>query len=328
MFEGDAVVSRRSNRTRRPGTPLTRPGAWSTRAWSLLGLLASDKARLKSIQAESRERLAPEAASARATSDQKIAARIVKKTGAPLNHVLVSRAAAIRAGLRRFSNWSSTTKIGTKTVAEVGALNPERYVGETLADPLEGVAYGRCKAKVMAGKEGGYIIHSFAHGGMVYRLSYDEAAIEGIIDAMEAKQGLLAFAEAMADAMLDEVLSNACVSRPRSNGCSASAQSTRPWQAFIPDGSVPVVPPRRNAMPAQTSASFSSRHPATPSLAPSCVPSTPSSRVRSTYSPPLRGIDGRPCPDRRASAAAFMNSLTRPPTATTTKSICLRQRSP
>ena len=29
-----------------------------------------------------------------------------------------------------------------------------RYEGETLADPIEGVSYGRCKAKVMRGSEG------------------------------------------------------------------------------------------------------------------------------------------------------------------------------
>ena len=34
------------------------------------------------------------------------------------------------------------------TVADVLA-DPDKYVGETLADPLEGVDYGRCKAKIM-----------------------------------------------------------------------------------------------------------------------------------------------------------------------------------
>ena len=50
-----------------------------------------------------------------------------------------------------------------KTVGDVLA-EPERFVGETLADPVEGVAYGRCKARVMRRRDGAVWIHSFAHG--------------------------------------------------------------------------------------------------------------------------------------------------------------------
>jgi hypothetical protein len=39
---------------------------------------------------------------------------------------------------------------------------PDKFVGETLADPLEGVDYGRCKVKVMRAHDGALVIHSFA----------------------------------------------------------------------------------------------------------------------------------------------------------------------
>jgi putative DNA primase/helicase len=58
---------------------------------------------------------------------------------------------------------------GTCTVADVLA-DPDRYVGETLADPLEGIGYGRNKAKVLRQRDGCLMIHSFAHGGINYRL--------------------------------------------------------------------------------------------------------------------------------------------------------------
>ena len=45
------------------------------------------------------------------------------------------------------------------TVAEVLA-DPDKFVGETLADPLEGTDYGRCKAKVMRAHDGTLVIHS------------------------------------------------------------------------------------------------------------------------------------------------------------------------
>jgi hypothetical protein len=52
--------------------------------------------------------------------------------------------------------------LGIVSVAAVLA-DPERFVGDTLADPMEGADYGRCKAKVMRGDDG-LFIHSFAHG--------------------------------------------------------------------------------------------------------------------------------------------------------------------
>jgi hypothetical protein len=67
------------------------------------------------------------------------------------------------------------------TVADVLA-DPARYEGETLADPLEGVAYGRSKAKIMRRSDGSLWIHSFAHGRTVYELKFDfksaKAALE------------------------------------------------------------------------------------------------------------------------------------------------------
>ena len=71
----------------------------------------------------------------------------------------------------------------------VGAVlaDADRYVGETLADPMEGVDYGRCKAKLMRGKDGDLFIHSFAHGRSLYRLRHDlksaKAAFEQVADA-------------------------------------------------------------------------------------------------------------------------------------------------
>jgi hypothetical protein len=61
--------------------------------------------------------------------------------------------------------------------------DPDRYVGETLADPLEGVAYGSCKAKIMRRADGSPWIHSFAHGRTVYELKVDKRAAEAALEA-------------------------------------------------------------------------------------------------------------------------------------------------
>ena len=61
------------------------------------------------------------------------------------------------------------------TVADVLA-DPARFAGATLADPLEGAAYGRAKAKIMRRTDGTPWINSFAHGQTVYELRFDARA--------------------------------------------------------------------------------------------------------------------------------------------------------
>jgi hypothetical protein len=78
------------------------------------------------------------------------------------------------------------------TVAKVLA-EPARYEGETLADPLEGVEYGRCKARVMLRPDGTPWIHSFAHGRTVYDLKLDAVAVHAAISTVEKDQVVTVF---------------------------------------------------------------------------------------------------------------------------------------
>jgi hypothetical protein len=87
--------------------------------------------------------------------------------------------------------------------------DPDRFAGETLADPLEGADYGRCKAKVMRADDGGLLIHSFAHGRALYWLRHDaqsakaaiaQAPVNGLIDYAMAT---LAMVEMEADELAD-----------------------------------------------------------------------------------------------------------------------------
>ena len=83
--------------------------------------------------------------------------------------------------------------LGMVPVATVLA-EPERFVGETLADPLEGAEYGRCKAKVMRDDGGGLFIHSFAHGRAIYRLRHDARSAKAAI-AQAPKDGLIDYSD-------------------------------------------------------------------------------------------------------------------------------------
>jgi hypothetical protein len=57
----------------------------------------------------------------------------------------------------------------------VGAVlaDPKKFKGRTLADPIEGRSYGRCKAMVMVDGMGTPWIKSFAHGGAKYALVHE-----------------------------------------------------------------------------------------------------------------------------------------------------------
>ena len=81
------------------------------------------------------------------------------------------------------------TLAGT-TVADVLA-DPEAFVDETLADSLEGVEYGSCKAKILLNDAGLPVIHSFAHGGTMYRLLYDARTIRERVKATTDKVNTL-----------------------------------------------------------------------------------------------------------------------------------------
>jgi hypothetical protein len=66
--------------------------------------------------------------------------------------------------------------------------DPEAFVGETLADPLEGVEYGRSKAMVLRSHAHPeqLLIHSFTHGGGTYHLRHDARTVRSAVDKADA----------------------------------------------------------------------------------------------------------------------------------------------
>jgi predicted P-loop ATPase len=81
----------------------------------------------------------------------------------------------------------------------------KRFEGETLADPVEGVDYGRNCAKVMVGSDGLPFIHSFAHGRTIYRLRYDVTSICKLLEQTEDADVLDRFIQLDAQAEIDDI---------------------------------------------------------------------------------------------------------------------------
>src|SRR5262249_27264683 len=94
-------------------------------------------------------------------------------------------------------------ELNGRTVGDVLA-NPELYEGETLADPLEDVAYGACKARIMRHDDGTPWIHSFAHGRTIYELKHDAASVRNAMEKT-AKDDVVATFLLAASADIDAV---------------------------------------------------------------------------------------------------------------------------
>jgi hypothetical protein len=168
-----------------------------------------ERQRVKEAKAASAEALGRAATEIRTQHDRTLAERISTKLGLPI--ISASRLVAARhRGILLPHLELDFDHLGIVSVAEVLA-DPNRFVGETLTDPLEGVDYGRCKAKVMRADDGGLFIHSFAHGRSIYLLRHDarsakagiaKAPVEGLIDYAMA---LLAMTDIEADELADFV---------------------------------------------------------------------------------------------------------------------------
>jgi hypothetical protein len=92
--------------------------------------------------------------------------------------------------------------IGIKTVADVLA-DPAKFAGETLADPIEGVPYGRNCAIVQSRSDASLQVYSFAHGGAIYRLVHDADSLEAAISAAPKGEATKVLFRLVASADLD-----------------------------------------------------------------------------------------------------------------------------
>ena len=73
----------------------------------------------------------------------------------------------------------SDPMLGTVTVCNV-LSNPERYDRKSLADPLEGVGYGKSLAKFYYNNGDTPLINSFAHSGCIYFLHSGQDLLNGL----------------------------------------------------------------------------------------------------------------------------------------------------
>jgi hypothetical protein len=183
VFEGPPVLVEPLAQDAQARRPDVREGAWLDTQAACPPLSIIEKAKLEEIIAKAKHELAGESAKAHEAFIGKQAEALAKRSGMSVH--------AARDVLRKQCGGVlmpsivlpfDDPELEGKTVADVLA-DPAGFEGETLSDPLEGVDYGRCKARIMRRADGAPWIHSFAHGRTVYELKLDAAAIRAAMDA-------------------------------------------------------------------------------------------------------------------------------------------------
>jgi hypothetical protein len=135
---------------------------------------AADAQRLRALMRTAERSIAPEARRKRAAYDEEQVDELVR-AGA-------SRDRAKRVVEKRRSGVLMPDDVlhlddGSAIKVRLVLDNPDMYADATLADPIEGVEYGRNCAKVMVGADGWPFIFTFAHGGGSFQLRYDLNAV-------------------------------------------------------------------------------------------------------------------------------------------------------
>jgi hypothetical protein len=165
VFEGAPILVPPVAQDKAERQPQVHGGVIIDTAVGIAPLSDDERGRVSQLKAAARERLKPEATAVRKVWAKEFAAR---RGVSEAEAEKIANDAAKYLLQPEFE--LEFDELGQPTVREVLA-DPENYVGQTLADPLEGIAYGRGKAKVYRLPDGRLMINSFAHGGIKYQLA-------------------------------------------------------------------------------------------------------------------------------------------------------------
>jgi hypothetical protein len=167
-------------------------------------LTVIEKSELGTLLTRETQRLAAESAKARADFVEKQSRKLAKRSS-------MSIAAAERTIIQQCAGTLlpdielpfDDEKLAGKTVGDVLA-DPDYFEGETLADPLEGVGYGRGKAKIMRRADGSLWINSFAHGRTVYEMKFNANTVRAALEKVDDSDAIKTLIKLDLIAALDE----------------------------------------------------------------------------------------------------------------------------
>jgi len=204
VFEGGPILQAPLAQDQESRRPIDTDGKALDTLSACPPLTIVEKTKLRELIAKAKYQIAPEAAKVRAAFIEQQARRTVERTGMSMSAAkrVVERQChgiLLPAILLPFDN----PDVADCTVADVLA-DPQRFDGATLADPLEGVGYGRCKAMIMIPSDGTPWINSFAHGGIVYQLKFDAASVRAAMGRADDKDVVKTLVDLAVAADLDK----------------------------------------------------------------------------------------------------------------------------
>ncbi len=204
VFEGAPVLDPPLVQDQASRRPIVTEGMALDTITACPPLTIVELAKLNELRAKEAHRLAPDAAKARDVFLAQQAQRLVERTGMSAERavqVIAKQCSGVL--LPGVALQFDDAELAGMTVADVLA-DPTHFEGATLADPLEGVEYGACKAKVMRHPDGRPWIHSFAHGRTTYELKLDARAAHEALRKGAAADVADAFVRLVLAADLDE----------------------------------------------------------------------------------------------------------------------------
>jgi hypothetical protein len=174
VFEGKPDLGHLLEQDHDARRPIVFPGKVLDTLAACPPLTDDECAQLDGLKAQSAARLQPQANAAREQHVETHAKKLAKERGISLDkarHIIRQQTHGVVLPDAPLP-WDRKDFAGC-TVRDILA-DPSRFIGQTMADPLEGVSYGRCKAKVYQRRDGSLIITSRAHGGKVYQIKDDD----------------------------------------------------------------------------------------------------------------------------------------------------------
>src|SRR5262245_9646080 len=203
VFEGAPVLEPPLAQDAAARKPLATEGETIDTVAICSPLTIVEKATLQKLKAEAAVRLLPERNKARDSFISKRAKELAERTGQTekqARRVVERQCEGVL--LPDVALPFDEAELAGVTVGDV-LKDPARFEGQTLADPIEGIEYGRCKAKIMRRTDGTPWIRSFAHGLTTYELKFDaKTAQEEILKADDPVGALVSY---VLSSDLDEV---------------------------------------------------------------------------------------------------------------------------
>ncbi len=195
VFEGAPIVEPPLVQDVAARKPLVFEGQPLNTEIFLEDLTPAEEAAYQRLVAQAKKDTSAEAKVVRDKFEKKMVKRLVETKGMP--ETAAKKQIARRHDCFLGPDVELEMDDGSVVTVETILNNFDHYIGCTMADPLEGVDYGRCKAKIMPDPdpEGFYCIHTFGHGGAIYRMMPSIEQVKAAIRSSEKRYALTIFAE-------------------------------------------------------------------------------------------------------------------------------------